>query len=109
MMTIDLPRTIANYFQADKGDSEAIVACFSDEAVVKDEGQTHTGLDAIKQWKANASTKYTYTVEPQSLSESAEQTIVTGLVTGNFPGSPVNLQYAFTLDGDKITALEISL
>ena len=109
MMTIDLPRPIANYFQADKGDSEAIVTCFSDEAVVKDEGQTHTGLDAIKQWKANASTKYTYTVEPQSLRENAEQTIVTGLVTGNFSGSPVNLQYAFTLDGDKITSLEITL
>lgn len=108
-MAIDLPKPIAKYFQADKGDSEAIVACFSDEAVVKDEGQTYTGLDAIKQWKMSSSTKYTYTVEPQALNESEEQTIVTGLVSGNFPGSPVNLQYAFTLDGDKITSLEITL
>lgn len=108
-MAIDLPKPIAKYFQADKGDSEAVVACFSENAVVKDEGQTYTGLDAIKQWKTNSSTQYTYTVEPQALNESEKQTIVTGLVAGNFPGSPVNLQYAFTLDGDKITSLEITL
>ena len=108
-MTIDLPKPIANYFKADKKNGEAIVACFSDEAVVKDEGQTYKGLDAIKQWKANASTKYTYTVEPMFLRESEEQMIVIGLVAGNFPGSPVNLQYVFKLEGDKIAALEITL
>lgn len=108
-MAINLPKPIANYFKADRGDGEAIVACFSENAVVKDEGQTYTGLDAIKQWKMSSSTKYTYTVEPQALNESEERTIVTGLVAGNFPGSPVNLQYAFKLDGDKITALEITL
>ncbi|QRV22510.1 nuclear transport factor 2 family protein [Marinomonas foliarum] len=108
-MTIVLPKPIANYFKADKENGEAIVACFSENAVVKDEGQTHMGLDAIRHWKMSTSSKYTYTVEPQSLRECEEKMIVTGLVAGNFPGSPVNLQYAFTLDGDNITALEISL
>jgi len=32
---------------------------------------------------------------------------VTGRVTGDFPGSPVDFQYRFTLDGDKIARLEI--
>lgn len=108
-MAIDLPNPIANYFMADKEDGDAIITCFSENAVVKDEGQTYTGLDAIKQWKMSSSTKYTYTVEPQALNESEEQAIVTGLVSGNFPGSPVNLQFAFKLDGDKITELEITL
>jgi hypothetical protein len=33
---------------------------------------------------------------------------VTGRVTGDFPGSPVDLQYRFTLEGDKIARLEIA-
>lgn len=33
--------------------------------------------------------------------------IVTAHLTGNFPGSPVDLRYAFTLSGDKIARLEI--
>jgi hypothetical protein len=31
-----------------------------------------------------------------------------GRVSGNFPGSPVELRYVFTLDGEKIARLEIS-
>jgi hypothetical protein len=33
--------------------------------------------------------------------------VVTARVTGNFPGSPVDLLYTFTLDGDVISRLEI--
>jgi hypothetical protein len=33
--------------------------------------------------------------------------MVTGLVCGNFPNSPVELRYAFTLAGEKIARLEI--
>ena len=34
--------------------------------------------------------------------------VVTGLVSGTFPGSPVRLSYAFELAGSKITRLEIT-
>ena len=37
-----------------------------------------------------------------------DQTTVTGRVTGDFPGSPVDLQYRFILEGDKIARLEIA-
>jgi hypothetical protein len=39
-MTLDLPKPIAAYFSADKGDSEAVSRCFVENAVVKDEGRT---------------------------------------------------------------------
>ena len=42
-----LPEPIAAYFDADKRDVEAIVRCFTDDAVVMDEGHTHTGISAI--------------------------------------------------------------
>jgi hypothetical protein len=106
-MTIELSRPIAAYFAADKRDSEAIARCFTENAVVKDEGHTYTGLSAIKQWKADASAKYEYTSEPFASEERDGKTIVTSRLVGNFPGSPVNLRFFFKLEGGKIAALEI--
>src|SRR5260370_11116582 len=42
-MTLDLPKPIAAYFTADKGDTEAFSQCFTEEAIVKDEGHTYRG------------------------------------------------------------------
>src|ERR1700674_436533 len=50
--SLNLPVPIANYFNADKGNAEAVSQCFTENAVVKDEGQTCRGRAAIKQWKA---------------------------------------------------------
>ena len=107
-MKPELPTVIEQYFSADKkGNAQAISDCFTDDAVVVDEGNTYTGREAIRQWMANASTQYTYTVEPFSLTEDGERTIVTSHLVGNFPGSPVDLRYLFLLEGDKIAELEI--
>jgi ketosteroid isomerase-like protein len=107
-MIIELPGTIARYFAADrKSEPQAIAECFTQDAVVVDEGNSYTGRDAIRQWMANASTQYTYTVEPFALSEEGGRTIVTSHLVGNFPGSPVDLRYFFVLKDDKIARLEI--
>jgi hypothetical protein len=104
---LNLPEPIAAYFGADKRDSEAIARCFTKEAVVKDEGHTYTGILAIKQWKAESSTKYTYTSEPLALDQRDGPTVVTSRLTGNFPGSPVELRFFFRLERGKIAFLEI--
>ena len=75
---------------------------------MKDEGRTHAGLDAIKAWKAAASAAYTYTSEPYALEQREGSSIVTSRVTGNFPGSPVDLRYRFRLERDLIASLEIT-
>jgi SnoaL-like domain len=106
-MTLELPKPIAAYFTADKQDSEAVAQCFTDNAVVKDEGHTYRGRAAIKQWKADASTKYQYTSEPFACEQKDGKFVVTSRLTGNFPGSPVNLRFFFGLDGDKIASLDI--
>lgn len=106
-MTLDLPMAVANYFSADKGDSDAVAQCFTENAVVKDEGHTFTGRAAIRQWKADASAKYQYTCEPFVCERRDGQVIVTSRLAGNFPGSPVNLRFVFKLEGDKIESLEI--
>jgi RNA polymerase sigma factor (sigma-70 family) len=95
------------YFAADKTGAEAVCQCFTEAAVVKDEGHTHQGRAAIKQWKTDASTKYQYTSEPFAYEQKAEKFIVTSRLTGNFPGSPVDLRFIFELEGAKIASLEI--
>src|SRR5258706_16421229 len=104
---VHLPKPIAVYLAADGGDSEALSQCFAEDAVVRDEGQTYRGLAAIKQWKAEAKKKYQYTVEPLASAREGAKTIVTNRLTGNFPGSPVDLQFVFGLDRNKIVSLEI--
>lgn len=108
-MAIELPRPIAAYFAADRGDGEALTRCFTAEAVVTDEGRDHRGHVAIAAWKAAASRKYRYTAEPFAVEARDGKTLVTAHVAGDFPGSPVDLRYAFTLQGDRIAALRIAV
>ena len=108
-MSIELAKPIADYFTADaeKDDREAVARCFTEDAVVKDEGHIYTGRVAIKQWKENATTKYQYTSEPFASEHKDGKTVTASHLVGNFPGSPVDLRYFFELDGDKIASLEI--
>ena len=108
MTTLNLPEPIAAYFSADRQNPNALARCFTAQATVKDEGRTHTGLDAIQAWKAAASTQYAYTTEPFALDQDHGHHIVSSRVTGNFPGSPVNLRYRFRLERGLIASLEIA-
>ncbi|ACY13257.1 nuclear transport factor 2 family protein [Haliangium ochraceum] len=108
-MTIRLPDAIAAYFAADKnGDEQALCECFTQDAVVVDEGNTYTGKSAIRNWMAHASKQYSYTVEPFAISDVGGRTVVTSHLVGDFPGSPLNLRYAFVLRKGKIAELEIA-
>src|SRR5882724_12674229 len=105
---VHLPTAIAIYIAAEnRGDMEVLAQCFAEHAVVRDEGQTIEGLAAIKRWKAETKKKYQHTIEPLASVEKDDRSIVTNRLTGNFPGSPIELQFIFRLDGDKIASLEI--
>ncbi len=107
-MHIQLPGPIAAYFEADRSrNAEAVADCFSDDAVVKDERAAHRGRDAIRRWKAEAATRFSYSVEPLAIGSDGGRTVVTGQVVGDFPGSPVDLRYFFVCEGERITELEI--
>ena len=74
MTKLKLPEPIAAYFQADAHAGEAITQCFTEQAVVRDEGRTYSGRAAIKAWKLDASTKYSYTSEPIGFEEGTAVT-----------------------------------
>ncbi|HEY5893525.1 MAG TPA: nuclear transport factor 2 family protein [Chthoniobacterales bacterium] len=104
---LNLPKPIAAYFSAEKAGAEAVCQCFTENAVVKDEEHTYEGQAAIKQWRAEVATKYEYTSVPFACEEKGGKIVVTSRLTGNFPGSPVDLRFFFELRDDKIASLEI--
>ena len=106
-MTVDLPGPVTAYFAADKEGGEAVARCFTEAAVVKDEGRTYHGRAAIRQWKEEVSTRYQYTCEPLACEARDGTVMVTSRLTGTFPGSPVSLRFFFALEGDRIASLEI--
>ncbi|MEY2529224.1 MAG: hypothetical protein QOJ05_1314 [Verrucomicrobiota bacterium] len=107
-MAVDLPTPIACYIAAaNANNTEALTECFAENALVRDENQTIEGVNAIKQWAAETKRKYQNTIEPLAFSQKDGTTIVTNRLTGNFPGSPIKLEFVFTLQGDKIVSLEI--
>ncbi len=106
-MPVDLPAAVAAYFATDKGDGAAFAKCFTETAIVKDEGHIYNGRAAIAAWKTATSAKYGYTSDPIAVADKDGKIVVTSHLVGNFPGSPVDLRYFFVLENDKIAALEI--
>ena len=75
---------------------------------MEDEGETHRGLAAVRAWKKATEDRFRYTIEPSGFERRSEsETVVTATLAGDFPGSPVDVDYIFTLSGDKIASLEI--
>ena len=108
-----LPPVISEYLAAsDRGDDEAIVRCFAEDAVVVDEGREWRGTAAIRRWRDTVATVYGYTVQVTGAKAVGE---VDGVdrhdvylhLDGNFPGGEVDLTDRFALRGGRIARLEI--
>ncbi|CAN5658153.1 nuclear transport factor 2 family protein [soil metagenome] len=103
-----LPTAIANYFEASNaGDFDGIAAAFAEDGLVHDEGEDLRGFDAIKTWAQGSRAKYDFTSVPNGITVNGNDIVVTGDVSGTFPGSPIVLTYEFTMVGDKIAHLVI--
>jgi SnoaL-like domain len=103
-----LPKPIAEYLVAvEEKNSNKLAGCFAENAVVHDEGGTYGGHDAIKAWSEETQGKYNYTMDALDASVTGDSVCLRAKVTGNFPGSPVELDYLFMLAHDKIASLKI--
>lgn len=103
-MSLNLPEPVAAYFAADLSYAD----CFAEDAVVRDEGNTHNGRAAILQWRAESARRFSYTSQPFAVEKAGEKWLVSSRVSGDFPGSPVELEYAFRLSDQQIVELTIS-
>jgi ketosteroid isomerase-like protein len=109
IMPVDLPELLARYYAAQtRGDTDALAACFAPDAVVRDEGRELHGRAAIAQWQEASRARYRFISEPLAVADRDGRAVVTARVTGDFPGSPITLDYAFTLAGGSIARLEIA-
>ena len=99
-----LHQSIRTYFDAD---SATPLAAFAPDAIVADEGHRHVGHAAIDAWWRDARAKYQAVAEPLEVSSKDDAHEVRARVTGQFPGSPITLTFAFRMKGDRIAALRI--
>jgi ketosteroid isomerase-like protein len=104
---MNLPNVITELAIAQNDfDSFAYANCFSETAVVFDEGKTYNGKTQIQQWIEKANQEYQAVMRPLEYSESDE--ILKAEVSGNFPGSPIVLDYHFELENGLIKSLRIT-
>lgn len=105
---MQLAPPIQSFFEAyAPQDADVLAALFAPDAIVRDEGQTHHGPQAIRGWWLAAKAKYRHQAAPLSVVETGDKTVVKARVTGEFPGSPAVQTFAFGLQGGQISGLTI--
>ena len=105
---MNLPKVIADLAEAQHNfDSESYANCFSEAAIVFDEGKNHKGRKEIQQWITKANKEFQTVMKPLEYSKTEE--ILKAEVSGNFPGSPIVLSYHFKLNGGLIESLKITI
>ncbi|MCW5790448.1 MAG: nuclear transport factor 2 family protein [Polyangiaceae bacterium] len=106
--TQGLPTPIAGYFTHEASDPRALAQCFTEDALVIDEREERRGRGAIEAWNRAVTAKIAFTTQVLTVETEGDDTLVRATVSGSFPGSPVELRFRFTLEGDLISRLEIA-
>ena len=103
------PEVITRYFKAaDEQDFDALAACFTEDGVAIDEGETHVGREAIKRWRQGVVAKFTFTTTITSTEAVGETGFNVGVrIEGDFPGGTADLVEAFRLRDGLIEHLAI--
>lgn len=107
-----IPSVIRKYItSSNKPDPETFVDCFSEDAVVFDEGKKRIGIHAIQKWSEQYHFAANVTLEPTEAKEDGDEIVVTFKLdetydkTGLF--DPFMLNYHFIIVDDKIVNLSI--
>ena len=106
--TENLPEVVRLYLAAaNRFDAAQAAECFAADARVHDENHDYAGREAIRSWVAETSRKYQprFTVVRSAVDN--DQVNLAIAVSGQFPGSPVTLDYDLRLRDGKISALTI--
>ncbi|SDQ32888.1 hypothetical protein SAMN05421664_1167 [Chryseobacterium soldanellicola] len=106
---MDLPIILKNLLKAQENfDSISYSECFSDDAIVFDEGKTHNGKEEIKRWNEKTNEEYKPKLEAIDVFNEDQITVLTTKASGTFDGSPIVLKYNFEIVNDKISSLKIT-
>ena len=107
-MSDSAPDVINLYFAAlNSRDRDGLLALFTPDAVVVDEGATWRGTSEIRTWVGDVAFKFQYTAEVLGVEAAGEAAYVAYVrLEGNFPGGTVELNVSFDVDGNQIRRLE---
>ena len=111
---LQIPRSIGSFIEATNAhNTDDFLAALTDGAVITDEGQEYRGIVAIKEWSDEKYIGAKVTLDVVDVVKSNGKTIVTVKVDGNFDKTglpdPFLMDFHFTTDTNKITALNIRL
>lgn len=106
---MNLPKVIAELIKAqDNFDSVAYANCFSETAVMFDEGKTHNGKTEIQYWIAEGNRKYKTVMKPVAYTETGTTGVLSTEISGTFDGSPIVLKFHFEIFDGLIQSLKIT-
>ena len=86
-----------------------MLACFAEGAVVVDDGHEVSEwlFSDFREWIEGSTARYRAKADAIDVAERDGNTLVTCLLSGDFPGSPAKLRYVFSLSEAMIIRLEI--
>ncbi|QSW90158.1 nuclear transport factor 2 family protein [Flavobacterium endoglycinae] len=106
---MNLPKVITDLVNAqNRFDSIAYSNCFSETAVVFDEGKTHKGRSDIQNWIEESNQKYRSVMKPLEYTENGTTSVLSAECSGTFPGSPIILKFHFDIVDDQIQHLKVT-
>ncbi len=107
--TPSTPGAIARYLAAaDAGDWLALADCFTNDGVVRDEGETHVGRAQIIAWREKVAAAFVWTTTVLSVEATGDDEFTVLMrIEGNFPGGVADLKQKFELRDDLIAVLDI--
>jgi len=108
-LTAHLPKPVEAFIAATHArDSAALMATFSEHAVLADMGKTHRG-EEIRAWNDSLFIGANVTIRVLGVTERQGATVVTVLVDGDYAQfgvtEPFELDWYFTVTRGKISAL----
>ena len=106
---MNLPKVVAELVETQNSfDSVAYANCFSETAVVFDEGKTHNGKKEIERWIADSNERYQATIKPVGFEEKETECLLMAETSGNFEGSPIVLTYHMKIADELIQSLKVT-
>ena len=106
---MNLPKVITDLVDAQNSfDSIAYANCFSETAVVFDEGKKHNGRLEIQDWIQESNEKYKSVMKPLEYTENGSSGVLSAECSGTFPGSPITLKFHFDIIGGEIQQLKVT-
>ena len=107
-MSSSVPEVVDRYFAAlNSRDADGLLALFTADAVVVDEGETWRGTIEIRTWVEKVAFRFQYTAGVLGVDGAGDDSYVARVrLEGSFPGGTVELNVSFDVDGNRIRRLE---